>query len=280
MPLPTIEIIAEQVRLALLEDIGVEDVTACLLSDNQLVTAHLISRETAILCGQAWFNEVFKQLDPQIQVLWQAKEGTALSPNQVICTMTGQTKAILTGERCAMNFLQTLSATATTTQYYVDAVKGTGVRILDTRKTIPNLRLAQKYAVTCGGGANHRFGLYDAILIKENHIKAAGSICKAVSSARLHYPELEIQTEVESLDELQEALTSGVQRILLDNFSINLLKQAVELNATHSKKARLEASGGIELAQLKKIAETGIDDISIGAITKHIQAIDLSLRFN
>jgi len=280
MSLPTIEIIAEQVRLALLEDIGAEDVTACLLPDNQPVTARLISREAAILCGQAWFNEVFKQLDPEIQVLWQAKEGEALAPNQIICTITGQTKAILTGERCAMNFLQTLSATATTTQYYVDAVKGTGVRILDTRKTIPNLRLAQKYAVTCGGGANHRFGLYDAILIKENHIKAAGSITKAVTSARLHYSELEIQTEVENLNELQEALASGVQRILLDNFSINLLKKAVELNATHSKKARLEASGGIELAQLRKIAETGIDDISIGAITKHIQAIDLSLRFN
>ena len=280
MSLPTIKIIAEQVRLALLEDIGVEDVTACLLPDNQSVTARLISREAAILCGQAWFNEVFKQLDPEIQVLWQAKEGEALAPNQIICTISGQTKAILTGERCAMNFLQTLSATATTTQYYVDAVKGTGVRILDTRKTIPNLRLAQKYAVTCGGGANHRFGLYDAILIKENHIKAAGSITKAVTSARLHYSELEIQTEVENLNELQEALASGVQRILLDNFSINLLKKAVELNATHSKKARLEASGGIELAQLRKIAETGIDDISIGAITKHIQAIDLSLRFN
>ncbi len=269
--------IASQVKLALIEDVGLEDVTACLLEE-QTAIAKVISRETAVLCGQAWFNEVFNQLDANIKITWQKQDGQMLQENQVICTLEGSNKALLTGERAALNFLQTLSATATVTQHYVNAVKETGVRILDTRKTIPGLRLAQKYAVTCGGGKNHRFGLYDAILIKENHIKMAGSVQLAILQARKHYPELEVQTEVESLDELNDALNAGADRVLLDNFSLDDLSKAVKMKNKLKHKTRLEASGGIELTQLKAIAQTGINDISIGALTKHIKAIDLSMR--
>ena len=278
MPLPSTSEIQQQVQQALAEDIGAADVTAALIADEKQSQAHLICRENAVLCGQAWFNAVFHQLNSQINIEWLVNDGENLHPDQLVCRIQGKTKDLLTGERAAMNFLQTLSATATTTQQYVDKIKHTKVRILDTRKTLPMYRLAQKYAVTCGGGHNHRMGLYDAILIKENHIQGAGSIANAVLQAKKLYPELEIQTEVENLEELKQAIHAGVDRVLLDNFSLDLLKQAVTLNRANQQTVRLEASGNITLERLANIAATGIDDISIGALTKHIQAVDFSMR--
>jgi nicotinate-nucleotide pyrophosphorylase (carboxylating) len=266
----------QQVELALAEDIGSGDVTAALVPANQAARAHILCRESAILCGTAWVNEVFHQVDPAIHVVWQLEDGAALQPGQVICTLTGPARSLLSGERTALNFLQTLSGTATRTRQFVDAIAGTGCHILDTRKTLPGLRLAQKYAVHCGGGKNHRLGLYDMVLIKENHIAAAGSIRQAVVAARNCAPGLTVEVEVENLSQLQEALAANVDRILLDNQDLATLKQAVQQTAGQIP---LEASGGITLDTVRQVAETGVDYISIGAITKHVHAVDLSMRF-
>ncbi len=269
--------IADDVRRALAEDLGTGDVTAALLPAAGSSAATVITREDAVLCGTAWFDAVFAQLDPTVRISWLAQDGDAIQAGQELCRLYGPTRVLLSGERCALNFLQTLSATATATRRYVAAIAGTGAQILDTRKTIPGLRAAQKFAVRCGGGRNHRMGLFDAILIKENHIAAAGSIERAVSSARQLHPGLNIEVEVENLVQLQQALAAGTDIILLDNFSLNDLPAAVALNAG---RAKLEASGGITLDNVRDIAATGVDFISVGALTKHIQAVDVSLRID
>ncbi|MDX1253162.1 MAG: carboxylating nicotinate-nucleotide diphosphorylase [Gammaproteobacteria bacterium] len=270
--------IPDAVRRALAEDIGGGDVTAVLIPEEAVCDATVISREDAVLCGTAWFDEVFRQLDASIRVEWRAGDGDAIGANQVLCTLHGAARPLLTGERTALNFLQTLSGTATQARRYADAVKGTGVRILDTRKTLPGLREAQKYAVRCGGCHNHRHGLYDGILIKENHILAAGSIRAAVEAARAVAlaRALPVEVEVENLGEVREALAAGADILLLDNFDLEQMRVAVAVTAG---RARLEASGGIDFGNLRQVAETGVDYISIGAITKHVRAIDLSMRF-
>lgn len=268
--------LAAAVSRALAEDIGSGDVTAQLISIDTAGQATIITREPAILCGTAWVDEVYKQLDGKVEVEWLAGDGDAVKENQLLCALRGPARSLLTGERTALNFLQTLSATATITRAYVEAVAGTHVDILDTRKTVPGLRHAQKYAVLCGGGRNHRHGLYDAILIKENHIMAAGSIAAAIQAARKLNAVIPLEVEVENLQELQEALQAGADSILLDNFTVPQLAEAVALT---QGQAKLEASGGISLATIRAVAETGIDFISVGALTKHIRAIDLSLRF-
>lgn len=270
--------IEETVRRALAEDVGSGDLTAGLIARGARARAQLITREDAILCGTAWFNGVFRQLDPGVRIDWSAHDGDRVQANQILCALEGPARALLTGERTAMNFLQTLSGTATTARRYVDTVAGTRAIILDTRKTVPGLRTAQKYAVRCAGAQNHRMGLYDAILIKDNHIAAAGSVSAAVQAARTQAPKgTTVEVEVETLDQLREALAAGADRLLLDNFSLKRLREAVTEN---NGRARLEASGGITLDNVRAIAETGVDCISIGAITKHVRAIDLSLRFN
>lgn len=268
--------IAAQVKLALLEDIGQQDLTADLIPEAAKASANLISRQSAILCGQSWFNEVFSQLDDHIEIDWYFHDGEVIAENQVICSLKGSARKLLTGERTAMNFLQTLSGTATTTHRYAQRIADLRVQLLDTRKTLPGLRSAQKYAVRCGGGVNHRFGLFDEILIKENHIVAAGSIAAAVAQAKHYHPGVSIEVEVETLAEFSEAIEADTDIVLLDNFSLDQLTKAVELNGGQSL---LEASGGITLDNLRAIAETGVDRISIGALTKDIQAVDLSLRF-
>ena len=267
--------IADDVRRALAEDLGTGDVTAALLPAAGSSAATVITREDAVLCGTAWFDAVFAQLDPNVRISWLAQDGDAIQAGQELCRLYGPTRALLSGERCALNFLQTLSATATATRRCVAAIAGTGAQILDTRKTIPGLRVAQKFAVRCGGGRNHRMGLYDAILIKENHIAAAGSIERAVNAAQQLQPGLSIEVEVENLEQLQQAIAARADIILLDNFSLDDLPAAVTLNAG---RAKLEASGGVSLDNVRDIAATGVDFISVGALTKHIQAIDLSLR--
>jgi len=274
-PMPT-QMLSAQVKLALQEDVGQQDLTADLIPVDLVATASIITREAMTLCGQDWLDEVFKQLDPDISINWHFADGDQLNANDIICTLQGAARMLLTGERTAMNFVQTLSATATLTRSYVEQVHGLNVQILDTRKTIPNLRLAQKYAVLCGGGYNHRIGLYDGILIKENHIQAAGSIAQAVTQAKHLHPDIAIEVEVENKDELQQALSAQADIILLDNFDIAALKDAVSIN---QNQALLEASGNVSLLTLRNIAETGIDRISIGALTKDIKAIDLSMRF-
>ena len=272
--------IGPAVANALREDIGSGDLTASLVDASAIVGATIIARESLILCGQSWVDEVFSQLDDAIIIDWYVGDGQHAEANDVICKLTGSARTLLTGERTALNFLQTLSATATTTARYVNAIDGTGARILDTRKTIPGLRLAQKYAVTCGGGQNHRVGLYDAILIKENHIKSAGGIAAAVSSAQKLNAGVLIEVEVESLDEFREALAAGAERILLDNLTLAEMREAVAINRDGKHKmAELEASGNITLESIREIAETGVDYISTGAITKNISAIDLSMLF-
>lgn len=272
--------IGPSVAHALREDVGSGDLTASLVSADALVGASIIARESLILCGQSWVDEVFAQLDDGIVVDWYIGDGQSADANDVICKLTGPARALLTGERTALNFLQTLSATATTTAHYVTAVAGTATRILDTRKTIPGLRLAQKYAVTCGGGQNHRVGLFDAILIKENHIKSAGGIRAAIKAAQDLDAGVLIEVEVESLDEFREALDAGAERILLDNLSLQELQDAVAINQESGYLgAELEASGNITLDSIRDIAETGVDYISTGAITKNINAIDLSMLF-
>jgi len=268
-----------QVKNALDEDIGSGDLTANLIPSTQTANAKVIVREHAVICGIAWFNECFKQIDAKVTVNWLVTEGQLVQPNQTLCTIQGLARSLLTAERCALNFLQTLSSTATVSRKYVDAIAGTSAQILDTRKTIPNLRLAQKYAVTIGGGHNQRLALYDGILIKENHIAAAGSIGNVMQQAFALNSGKSIQIEVENLDQLQEALDAGATSILLDNFNTELLLKAVAINSTAKPKAVLEASGGITLDNVREIAQTGVDRISIGAITKDIRAIDLSMQF-
>ena len=268
--------IKHAVSIALEEDIGSGDVTAALFNVNQTHEAKVICRENAILCGQQWFEECFKQLDKSIEINWVIHDGEPIEKDATVCTLHGPAQAILTGERIAINFLQTLSATATLTHSYVDRIAGTSAQLLDTRKTIPGMRYAQKYAVKCGGGMNHRMGLFDAILIKENHIAAAGSISKAVALAKQKHPSLKLEVEVETNQQLEEAINTQADTILLDNFSLSELENAVNVNE-HRKK--LEASGNISLENIREIAKTGIDFISIGSITKHIQAVDFSMRF-
>lgn len=241
--------------------------------------AQVITREPAVLCGRAWFDEVFRQLDASIRVDWLAAEGSTVRADDLLCRVSGPARAILTGERTALNFLQLLSATATAARHFVDVVAGTGCRILDTRKTLPGLRTAQKYAVACAGASNHRIGLFDAILIKENHIVAAGSITAAVQIARQGDTKVKVEVEVETLAELEEALMAGADMALLDEFARAALVEAVELNRSRGRPLLLEASGGITLDNVRDVALTGVDFISVGGITKHVQAIDLSMRF-
>lgn len=269
----------EQVARALAEDIGSGDLTASLIPATRQARATVISRESAILCGRAWFDAVFRQLDPGITVTWRVDEGERVVPDQVLCEMSGGARTLLTGERTALNFLQLLSATATVTRRYVDAIAGTRARVLDTRKTLPGLRLAQKYAVLCGGGVNHRIGLFDAILVKENHIAAAGSIAAAVAHARDIAGRAIVEVEVENLDELNQALATDIDRVLLDNFTLEHLREAVRLTRATSRRVELEASGNVSLETIGPIAATGVDFVSIGGLTKHVQAVDLSMRF-
>ncbi|WP_340678303.1 carboxylating nicotinate-nucleotide diphosphorylase [Paraglaciecola sp.] len=272
--------IKQAVSFALWEDLGgksVEegDITANLIPAAQVITAEVITRETCVLAGSAWVTETFQQLDSAIELLWYVNDGDKLTAGQQIFQVKGSARALLTGERTALNFLQTLSATATLTALCVAELKGTHTQLLDTRKTLPGLRMAQKYAVSCGGGKNHRMGLFDAFLIKENHILACGSIAQAVSQARIQHPDLPVEVEVENLDELAQGITAGADIIMLDNFSLDMIKQAVVLN---KNKAKLEVSGNVTHQDLRKLATTGIDYISSGALTKNITAIDLSFR--
>jgi nicotinate-nucleotide pyrophosphorylase (carboxylating) len=272
--------IGATVAAALAEDVGSGDLTAALVDEDEIVGATIIAREPLVLAGHPWATEVFRQLDERVQADWYVEDGQSADANDVICKLVGPARALLTGERTALNFLQTLSGTATTTAAFVAAVAGTGARVLDTRKTVPGLRQAQKYAVRCGGGHNHRSGLYDAILIKENHIKSAGSITEALRRANAAAAEVLVEVEVESLDELREALDAGAGRILLDNFTLADLREAVAVNASYGYvAAELEASGNVSLETIRAIAETGVDYISTGAITKNVRAIDLSMLF-
>jgi nicotinate-nucleotide pyrophosphorylase (carboxylating) len=273
--------IRANVQRALQEDIGSGDLTASLIPSGKVLAATVISREAAVLCGKQWFAQCFTLLASDTAIEWFADDGDRVRAGQKLCEIKGAARALLTAERSALNFLQLLSAVATQTKLFADAVSGTGAVIVDTRKTLPGLRLAQKYAVTCGGGVNHRIGLYDGILIKENHIIAAGGIQPALSRAReIAPPGVFIQIEVESLQELQEALAAGARMVLLDNFALSQLSDAVTLARKQAGKAViLEASGNINLDNVRQVAETGVDRISIGGLTKNIQAIDLSMRF-
>ena len=273
--------IARNVAAALSEDVGAGDLTASLIAAARQGQATVIAREAAVVCGVDWFNASFASLDPNVRIDWKVRDGDRVAPNDVLCTLAGPARALLTGERTALNFLQLLSGVATRTRVFVDAVAGTRAQIVDTRKTLPGLRVAQKYAVWCGGGGNHRMGLHDAILIKENHIMAAGGIAEvmrdstaiaAASGGRCQF----IQIEVESLAELDSALAAGAKMVLLDNFDLAMLRQAV---ANTAGRAILEASGGVNLQTVRAIAETGVDRISIGGLTKDVQALDLSMRF-
>lgn len=267
--------VLSDVERALFEDVGNGDVTAALLPLQLIVAAEIISREPMLVCGQPWVNEVFHQTDNKIEIEWLVSEGDWLNTPTTLCILHGTASSILTAERTALNFLQTLSATATQTYHYTQKLLGSHTRLLDTRKTIPGLRMAQKYAVRCGGGVNHRMGLYDAFLIKENHIKACGSVAHAIALARQTHKHLLVEIEVETLTELREAFDAHPDRILLDNFSQAMLEQAVKLN--QPKYCELEASGGISLDNIAEVAKSGVDFISVGAITKSIKAIDLSL---
>ncbi|ABE58210.1 carboxylating nicotinate-nucleotide diphosphorylase [Chromohalobacter israelensis] len=273
------EALAEDIRTSaarlLAEDVGPGDITAQLIPAKQWAWARVVSREDAVLCGVAWVDELYRRLDPSVRLTWHAADGDALAPDQVFLELEGPARSLMTGERAALNLLQTLSGTATRTRDYAARVADTGVALLDTRKTLPGLRLAQKYAVTCGGGHNHRLGLHDAFLIKENHIAACGGIAEAVTAARRIASDLPVEVEVESLDELDAALEAGADTIMLDNFALETLREAVARNAGRS---RLEASGNVSEATLREIAETGVDCISIGALTKDVKAIDLSMR--
>ena len=276
LPLQLAAEVQRNVLAALVEDIGGGDLTAWLTTPERRSQGTVISREEAVLAGTAWFDACFRQLDPQAVIHWQARDGERIGAGHALCSIEANTRALLTAERAALNFLQLLSATATVTRLYVDAITGTGARIVDTRKTLPGLRLAQKYAVTCGGGTNHRFGLYDGILIKENHIMAAGGVTAALVQARaIGREDVFIQIEVETLEQLAEALDGGAKMILLDNMDLAQMRQAVGFTAG---RAQLEASGGVSLETVRAIAETGVDRISIGGLTKNVRAIDLSLR--
>ncbi|MBL4610794.1 carboxylating nicotinate-nucleotide diphosphorylase [Halopseudomonas sp.] len=269
--------IADDVRRTLAEDVGPGDITAALIPAERQASATILTRESAILCGTAWADEVFRQVDPAIEVEWLARDGERMAPDQVFCRLSGPARGLLTAERSAMNFIQTLSATATRSRYFADIVAGTPVRLLDTRKTLPGLRMAQKYAVTCGGCHNHRIGLFDAFLIKENHIAACGGIAEAVSQARTLAPGKPVEVEVESLAELRQALDAGADIIMLDELSLADMREAVRIT---EGRAALEASGGITEATLRDVANTGVDFISIGSMTKDIKAVDLSMRLS
>lgn len=264
----------EEIAAYLAEDVGSGDLTATIIPESAKASAKVVTREGMVLCGREWFDAVFRQIEPSIHIAWYFKDGDEVAADSLLCQVQGSARALLTGERTALNVLQTLSATASLARRYAKAVDGTGCKVLDTRKTLPGLRLAQKYAVKCGGCVNHRIGLFDAVLIKENHIIAAGSIQAAVSMART-LGDVMVEIEVESLDELQQALDCQPDRIMLDNFPIDQLKQAVAVN---NRQAELEASGNITLENIRSIAETGVDYISIGALTKNLNAIDLSMR--
>ncbi len=272
--------VTADVSRALAEDVGDGDVTAQLIPASRLAEARVVSRGDIVLAGVAWFDAVFTQLDPQIQVHWHYRDGDRIALDELICTLEGNARNILTGERTALNFLQLLSGTATETRRYVDAVANTRTRILDTRKTLPGLRHAQKYAVRCGGGENHRMGLFDAVLIKENHIATAGSLATAVAAAREQQPQLMIEVEVENLEQLDEALTTSADRVLLDNFTLPALSAAVEhRNRSGRPDLKLEASGDVDLTTVADIAATGVDYVSVGRLTKNVHAADLSMRF-
>jgi len=260
------------------EDVGAGDVTAALIGAAAPARARVMTREDAVICGRPWFDEVFRQLSGDIHIAWRASDGARVRAREVLCELRGPARALLTGERTALNFLQLLSGTATAARRYVDAVAGTGAVILDTRKTLPGLRRAQKYAVRCGGAQNHRLGLYDAVLIKENHIAASGGVAAAVEAAKRAAPRgMPIEIEVENLEQLRQALAAGAARLLLDNFELDALRAAVRET---NRRARLEASGGITLANVRAVAETGVDYISIGEITKNVRAVDLSMRLD
>jgi nicotinate-nucleotide pyrophosphorylase (carboxylating) len=272
--------LAQQVEAALREDLGSGDVTASLVPAAQRVRGSVVSREEAVLCGQAWVDETFRQLDSKVQLTWHAADGERVAAQQVIFSIAGPARPVLTGERTALNFLQLLSATATAARRFVDAVAGTGCQILDTRKTLPGLRSAQKYAVRCGGARNHRMGLYDQVLIKENHIAAAGSLTGAIEAARRNTAGVTVEVEVETLGELQEALNAHADIVMLDEFTLEDMRAAVALNRAHGAVAKLEVSGSVSLDGVRAIAETGVDFVSVGAITKHVRAIDLSMRLD
>lgn len=259
----------------LAEDIGSGDLTAAILPEAACASAIVMTRESMVVCGQAWFKAVFGRLDPSVQIVWECEEGAEVQAGGLLCRLEGPARSLMTGERTALNLLQTLSATATLARKYAKAVEGTGVKVLDTRKTIPGLRLAQKYAVRCGGCHNHRIGLYDGILIKENHILAAGSITRAIRSAEGLQAGVMIEVEVETLDEMNEALAAGAKRILLDEFTLPMMREAVVMAAN---RAELEVSGSVTLEAIREIADTGVNYISVGALTKNVRAIDLSMR--
>lgn len=270
------EYLSLTVKLALKEDVGTGDITADLLPESRQAEAEVITRENAILCGTAWVDEVYRQIDPSVTITWLVEDGESVMPDQILCKLAGSARSLLTGERIALNFLQTLSGTATITHRFVQAMQNSNTQLLDTRKTIPGLRYAQKYAVLCGGGKNHRLGLYDAFLIKENHITACGSIRQAILLAREQHPDKKVEVEVENLAELVEALSCQPDIILLDNFDYDLMREAVKLTAGQSK---LEVSGNVDEEHIHQIAATGVDFISVGALTKNVKAIDLSMRF-
>ena len=269
-------VVLENVNQALREDVGSGDITAGLIDESTQLNARVITREHAVIAGQRWVNAVYSSLDKNVVISWNVKDGDKVEPNQTLFTISGPARSILTGERSALNFLQLLSATASITNQYVERISHTSCRLLDTRKTIPGLRMAQKYAVTCGGGKNHRIGLYDAFLIKENHIAACGGIRNAVENAKKSHPNCPIEVEVENLDELDQAQKAGANIIMLDNFTPELMKKAVQVRA---KGVKFEASGNVNLETISSIAETGVDFISVGALTKNIKAIDLSMRY-
>ena len=276
--------IAQSVTLALNEDLnGLSaakgDITANLIPEDKRSKATVITRDDAVFCGKAWTDEVFRQLGDTTAITWHVKDGDSVTANNPLFTLEGPARILLTGERTALNFIQTLSGIATTTKYYSDLIASTECKLLDTRKTLPGLRNASKYAVTCGGGFNHRIGLYDAYLIKENHIMACGGIKQAIAAANLQHPERWVEVEVESIDELKQALDAGAQRVMLDNFSIPMMLEAVAINKSNPQQADLEVSGNVDNTTILSYAETGVDYISVGALTKHVHAVDLSMRF-
>jgi nicotinate-nucleotide pyrophosphorylase (carboxylating) len=279
MPIPVPGDLAAQVERALAEDIGSGDVTAALIPADRAGRATVITREAAMLCGVPYVNATFERLDPAVQVIWHAAEGDSVTPNQRLFTVEGAARALLTGERTALNFLQLLSGTATVAHAYAVLIADTPCRVLDTRKTLPGLRTAQKYAVRVGGGQNHRTGLYDMILIKENHIMAAGSIAQAVANARASGAKVPVEVEVESLDELRQAIGAGADIAMLDEFSLDSMREAVAINRAAAQPLKLEASGSVTQDTIRGIALTGVDYISVGGLTKHVRAVDLSMRF-
>ena len=276
---PPVEVVDADVARALIEDIGSGDVTASLLPD-AADTAYLLCKEDAVVCGRPWFDTCHRALDQDVRIDWRVAEGVRVAAGTVLATLSGHSRALVTAERTALNFMQTLTGTATTTAAYVDAVRGTGTRILDTRKTLPGLRVAQKYAVRIGGGDNHRMGLYDTVMLKENHVRAFGSVAAAIDAARTQHPALPLVVEVEDLAQLREALAAGCDRILIDDFSPEARRDAVRIARAEPFAGRipLEVSGGVDLEGLRAIAEDGVDFISVGALTKHVRAIDLSMK--